>query len=340
MTDISLDQRRLELDERELALREKEFRAKHKFSFLEVLRSLGLPLASLVASIAVFVIQQQQQTFTEALDSMRSGYTAYFTQIGNLGAIDSLQKFDQAEAIFDGTTKAFPEVFCGARQDYAKRLNNSPLDRPLIDGKLKELANKAPPKIDPGYESASRTLKLSWLAPRPTKCEPLEVQGQTIADAAPPPPPPLTTPSAPAETPAAAPGRAPAALDDKIEIGKRIVIQRPGKIDQLHRVFFHVGVARDTRPDSPERALINTIREDGASMGLRVVNGIETVEGFDKASIRYYGPDERPAAERLKKLLETYYAADFQLTELGAQYPKMPRQNIEVWLPDSAKAKK
>jgi hypothetical protein len=348
MSDAELENRRLDLEERDLILREKEFASKHKFSFLELLKSLGLPLASIVASLAVFVIQQQQQTFTEALDSMRSGYTAYFTQIGNLGAIDSLAKFDEAEAIFDGTTQAFPEVFCGARQDYAKRLNNSPLDRPLIDGKIKELSERGVPKIDPGYESASRTLKLSWLAPRPTKCEPLQVQGQTIAEAIelPPPEPVAAAPGAPspvdsAPSPSGVATPLPATKDAKPEIGKRLpAILRPAKTEQLYRVFFHVGPARDTRPDSPERTLINTIREDGASLGLRVVTGIQTVDGFDKASIRFYGAEERPAAERLKKLLEGYYATEFTLTELGKDYPKMPRQNIEVWLPDGVKARK
>ena len=47
-------------------------------SVLDWVKGLGLPIASLIASVAFFGIQMQQQAFERKLTNVESGYRTYF----------------------------------------------------------------------------------------------------------------------------------------------------------------------------------------------------------------------------------------------------------------------
>ncbi|HVY85750.1 MAG TPA: hypothetical protein VG943_11490, partial [Caulobacterales bacterium] len=104
------------------------------------------------------------------------------------------------------------------------------------------------------------------------------------------------------------------------------------------RVFFHISAGGHR--DTPDLMFANEARMGLAPFNYRVVRGVERVNPTDvpdHAQVRYFGDAERPAAEQLAAYLNWQFQDEglqFQLVPIGAQYPNMPHENLEVWLPE------
>jgi len=104
------------------------------------------------------------------------------------------------------------------------------------------------------------------------------------------------------------------------------------------RVFFHIQAGGQR--DNGTWDFANQARVGLAQFNYRVMRGVERVNPGDvptNPEIRYFGPDEAPAAQQLANYLNWQFASEglhFQTKAIGATYPNMPHENLEVWLPD------
>ncbi|MES1156660.1 MAG: hypothetical protein ABUL73_02665 [Alphaproteobacteria bacterium] len=104
------------------------------------------------------------------------------------------------------------------------------------------------------------------------------------------------------------------------------------------RVFFHIPAGG--RRDTGTWDFANQARVGLAQFNYRVMRGVERVNPGDvptSPEIRYFGPDEQPAAQQLANYLNWQFASEgsqFHITAIGNRFPNMPHENLEVWLPD------
>src|SRR5579871_1311518 len=101
----------------------------------------------------------------------------------------------------------------------------------------------------------------------------------------------------------------------------------------LMRVFFHY------RADGPRTAeFIEPYRIELASYNYRVIRGVQRMskEQFpQKSEVRYFGEAEAPAAKQLAAYLSWKFSGEglqFTPRAIGASYPNLPHENIEVWV--------
>ncbi|MES1200831.1 MAG: hypothetical protein ABUS57_05220 [Pseudomonadota bacterium] len=105
------------------------------------------------------------------------------------------------------------------------------------------------------------------------------------------------------------------------------------------RVFFHIS-AGGRRDGVGVLEWANQARLGLAPYNYRLVRGVERVNPGDvptNPEIRYFGDAEAPAAEQLARYLNWQFQSEglhFQLKAIGAAYPNMPHENLEVWLPE------
>jgi hypothetical protein len=172
--------REIDLREREVFLQEQRARLETRSSLLDWARGLALPIASIIVSAAIFLVQTQQMAVQDAWENAREGYKQYFEGI-RAAPIDSEAGYEDALAVFVATTQAFPEIFCGARQDFAVRLDRSVLPRATVDSRLAELRARTAPVRDSFYPADL----LRFLRSTPAACGAIVLENeQAMAGAA------------------------------------------------------------------------------------------------------------------------------------------------------------
>ncbi len=323
MADNEIQARELALRERQLELDEQKMRT----SFVDWLMGLGLPIASLVASVAVFLVQAQQQGFERSLNSVRDGYKMYFDGVAKID-LKTIDDYYNAKRVLETTSKIYPEVFCGARNDLVTRIMSAPMnvDREPLMAEINEL-----PAPDPSAGlTQPKWSKLDWLEPSVPKCSTLPKAGP--ADAA-------NAPASAAPPASAATSDGVAAKDSKTATAK-IAPATPSSAEQAatparaYRIFVQIGPTRD-------RDAVNAMGGEAAALGYRMAGAEQMRWPINRAEVRYFGPDQQADAEALAKWMTTKYASEgitFQARAIGKMFPNLPEDTMEVWIPDSASA--
>jgi hypothetical protein len=321
MADIEMQARELALRERALEIEERKMRT----SFVDWVKSLGLPIASLVASVAVFIVQAQQQGFERSLNSVRDGYKMYFDGVSKID-LKTVDDYYNAKRVLETTSKIYPEVFCGARNDLVTRIMSAPLnvDREPLMAEINEL-----PAPDPSAGlTQPKWSKLDWLEPSVPKCNALPKAGP--ADAA-------NTPATAAAPQAAPPDGVAAKKSETAKIAPSAPTPAADQATtptRAYRVFVQVGPTRD-------RDAINAMGAEAATLGYRMAGAEQMRWPINRAEVRYFGPDQQTDAEALAKWMTTKYAGEgitFRARAIGKMFPNLPEDTMEVWVPDSASA--
>jgi hypothetical protein len=331
MPDQELSAREIALRERQLDLEERKLKA----GLIDWVKGLGLPIASLVASVAVFLVQMQQQSFERSLNSVREGYKMYFDNISKID-LKTDDDFYRAKRVLETTAKIYPEVFCGARDDLVTRIMSAPMESDRLQ--LTNEVNTLTPGDLQTQVQMPKWIKLDWLEPRTPSC--------TVTAKA--------TPMAPTESPAASPpstsiaasaargdsappaaglaAPAPAAAPPAAE-ASRVQAQQVTPT-RAYQVFVQIGPTRD-------RAQLDAIRDEAAGLGFRMAAGVEKIRRpITRAEIRYFGDDQDRDAQALADFMNAKFAAEginFTPNPIGRAYPNLPKDTMEVWVPDSAK---
>ncbi|HWA01358.1 MAG TPA: hypothetical protein VG841_13695 [Caulobacterales bacterium] len=324
------------------------------------LSKYGIP--SILASIVVFAFQQQQQTFDRLQANVQSGYQFYSS---NRTQLSSSEDADRELALLKIVGRAFPNIYCDLRDDLYQRVlaaqNADTVKSGGIDSADLELLRSSimaheldHPKVLPLPTNVIEALTPHFGPQTAKACPGLNVPTPVVAQAQPTAPAPQAAPSATTATAdaaqttqtqsaglsgvrseVAAAARAPAR-------GLAVAAANQPALSSsaaTMRVFFHVsaGGHRDT-PDA--LAWSNRARMGLAPYNYRVVRGIERVNPGDvpdHPEIRYFGPNEAPAAEQLAVYLNWQFRDEglqFRLNAIGDRYPNMPHENLEVWLPE------
>jgi hypothetical protein len=331
-----------------------------KGTLLEWIKGLGLPVASLLVSGAIFVFQSQQQAFERQLSNVEDGYRFYFEHRTSL---ERHADADQEETLLKLISNTFPNVFCNVRADLHARVASAEAkdapdgfgedDRTLL---LTMITSRDAPEMRP--LSAAFELPNPWAKPqKPEKCAPLDMLRPSVAiapgsGAATAPitqePPPADDKKAEEKAEALAPSRelapsatdpaaaSPSVLADAAE-GLRAKARAFAQSNdpRVFRVFFHVRRDGDRDP-----AIFDPLRAPMATNGFRAMRGVEQVAAAPNAAqVRYFGADEAARATELAAMLNQYFASEkltFKTIAIGDQFPNMPRTTLEVWLPNAA----
>jgi hypothetical protein len=328
-TDDDLRMRELALRERQVAVDERRLHAEGRTTFLDWIKGLALPIASLVASVAVFLLQAQQQNFERTLDSVREGYKTYFDRVSKI-QFRSYDDYYNAKNALEMTTRIYPEVFCGARDDLVSRIANAPMavDRAPLVEEINEL-----PMPDTAVGVVQPTfLRLAWLEPHLPSCARTAKAGPAA---------PLATadggesarPAATAAGSAAPPSAAAPSAETR---GLAPAAAAPAMVaSRNYRVFVQVGPSRDV-------ARIDDMRAAGDAAGFRFVAGVEKIaRPFRAAQVRYFGPAQAADAEMLAKFMTAQFAGEgleFTARPIGRIFQNLPQDTMEVWIPDQGAA--
>jgi hypothetical protein len=127
--EADLRARELALRERQITLDQDTFVSSRRASMLDWVRGLALPIASLIASLFFFLVQQQQQAFERTLTNVQDGHKFYYARLLEVRGIDpenptavaagldldTIEKVNAAADALKSTVKIHPEVFCSAR---------------------------------------------------------------------------------------------------------------------------------------------------------------------------------------------------------------------------------
>jgi hypothetical protein len=315
--EIALRERQLDLDERKL-----------KTGLIDWVKGLGLPIASLVASVAVFLVQMQQQSFERSLSSVREGYKMYFDNVSKID-LKTDEDFYRAKRVLETTGKIYPEVFCGARDDLVNRIMSATMesDRVALSQEVNALT---PGKLEDQVQQP-QWVKLDWLEPRTPVC-PATAKATPMATTDSPASLPPSTSIAAATTAggtAPAPGLAPTASVPQARIQAQQVTPT-----RFYQVFIQIGPARD-------RAQFDAIRDEAAGLGFRMASGVERIRRpITRGEVRYFGEDQDKDAQALADFMNAKFAVEgvtFTPNPIGKAYPNLPTDTMEVWVPDSAK---
>jgi hypothetical protein len=106
----------------------------------------------------------------------------------------------------------------------------------------------------------------------------------------------------------------------------------------IYRVYFHIGVqgTKHVRPLD----IADQFRDELANQQYRVMQGVALVDSKilpNNPEVRYFGPEEQDAAEKLAAYLTEKFKSEhlvFTAKAIGEVFPYMNPDNIEVWLPD------
>ncbi|MBC7768149.1 MAG: hypothetical protein H7124_05130 [Phycisphaerales bacterium] len=323
-------------------------------TFLDWVKGLGLPVASLVASAAFFGIQMQQQAFERKLNNIENGYRSYFERRTSL---------EKAADVTTETTllqllgSAFPNVYCNVRADMYARATTAEgggtgedafteADRTYLISFL--VANRTPPRGEFRTDFGSLLRSQQEAAPQPCTAEfdtergvvapatePQAAPEDQVAENAPS----ASAPSATTELPAAAdtPQIDPAVrarIGVRADAAREIVERAYAPRAQTYQVFFHIreGSGRTRESLDPLRAPL-------AGANFRVMRGVQEIAtaSFPRGPrVRYFGPDQEAAANELVATLNAHYQSEgltFRADAIGTQYPNMPPTHLEVWVP-------
>lgn len=331
----------------------------------------GVP--SLVLSIAVLVVQQQQQTFDRLQRILESGYQFYSSGRTSLQyAGDGNRELSLLKIIGN----AFPNVYCDVRQDIYERASKADkpggidmegrklIDLVEINALFEGLENAPKPRRREAADNFIGAWTSTWASKKEgSACAALNnpaSEGQLIAEAAPTSPAPSDTAAAPtAPPPAPAPAKEVVATTDAAEKPSRagtagppaasapppVLSSTPDASSAPHmvalqtpmRVFFHIPAGS---PESRDIEVSEGPRVELAAYNYQVMRGVARVPLKSFASrpeVRYFGAEQEAAANQLKDYLNHEFSAeglDFTTREIGYMYKGMPPQNIEVWIPN------
>ncbi len=315
-------------------------------TLLDWVKSLGLPVASLVASAAFFGIQMQQQAFERKLNNIENGYRSYFERRTSLDTADDVTT---ETTLLQLLGNAFPNVYCNVRADMYARATAAEVgatsvgafteaDRTYLVSFL--VANHTPPRGEFRTDFISLLRSQQESAPRACVSEfdtersvvapaPVASNGSAV-EAAP-------NATAPAETPAPTPQITPSAraqIGTRADIAREIVERAYAPRSQTYQVFIHI---RDG--SGRTAASVDPLRTTLAEANFRVMRGVREIPTERFASgprVRYFGPDQESAANELVAALNEYYQSEglqFRADPIGASYPNMPPTHLEVWVP-------
>lgn len=330
MPDQELSAREIALRERQLDIEERKLRP----GLLDWVKGLGLPIASIVASGGVFLVQMQQQSFERSLSSVREGYKMYFDNISKID-LKTDDDFYRAKRVLEQTAKIYPEVFCGARDDLVTRIMSAPMESDRLT--LTNEVNALVPGDLQTQVQMPQWVKLDWLEPRTPNC-PITAKAAPMAPTdSPAAAPPGSSIAAAARIDSAAPpanlaAPAPAATAAVAE-SSRVQVQQVTPT-RAYQVFVQIGPTRD-------RAQIDAIRDEAAGLGFRMASGVEKIRRpITRGEIRYFGDDQDKDAQALADFMNAKFAVEgvkFTPNPIGKAYPNLPTDTMEVWIPDSAK---
>ena len=198
MTDTTLLTRELDLRERELKLEEQKLERARRASILDWVKGLALPIASLIASLFFFAVQQQQQAFERALGNVREGLKLYYEQVGEIerSAQDERLQIDLATDVFSSTVRIYPEVYCSARSDLLERISAAGMAVADQEAARRKVLNHGRPSAREGLGSPRWHFVTTMFEPTMPPCEAVKDQPAAAIKAAP------AAPAAPAEPPA------------------------------------------------------------------------------------------------------------------------------------------
>lgn len=325
MPDQELSARELALRERQLDIEERKLRT----GLIDWVKGLGLPIASLVASVAVFLVQMQQQSFERSLNSVREGYKMYFDNISKI-ELKTDDDFYRAKRVLETTAKIYPEVFCGARDDLVTRIMSAPMESDRLQ--LTNEVNALGPGDLQTQVQMPQWVKLDWLEPRTPSCTVTAKAAPMAPTESPAASPPSTSIAASARTDSA-PGVATPAPAAPAPEAARVQAQQVTPT-RAYQVFVQIGPTRD-------RAQVDSIRDEAAGLGFRMASGVEKIRRpITRAEIRYFGDDQDKDAQALADFMNAKFAAEglkFTPNPIGKAYPNLPTDTMEVWIPDSAK---
>jgi hypothetical protein len=324
-------------------------------SALEWVKGLALPVASLVASVAFFGVQMQQQAFERKLNNIENGYRSYFER---RTALDTADDVTTETTLLQLLGNAFPNVYCNVRTDMYARATTAEVggtaenafteaDRTYLVSFL--VANRTPPRGEfrtdffslirsqqeaaPQACTAEFDVERSVVAPEAEPTAP--ASEERVADAGPNTTAPITTREQ--TTVAQAPRIDPAVranVGARADSAREIVQRAYAPRAQSYQVFFHVrdGGGRTSESVDPLRASLG-------EANFRVMRGVRSVAASEfpaNAQVRYFGPDQQGAANELAAALDAHYRGEgltFETRAIGAQFPNMPPTHLEVWVP-------
>lgn len=315
-------------------------------------KGLGLPIASLIASAAFFGIQMQQQAFERRLKNLEDGYRFYFEERTPLQASGDV---DTERALLTMLGTAFPTVYCNVRADMYERAiaaeTSDDAGASLYTSADRDamvtfiIANRTPASADFRVDFGSL---MPWTRPsRPQQCtadfdvareqvaqqEVGEEQSAAAAETAPAADAPSGTPPTTAEAPRLDP-QLRERIGARVDTARVIVERAYAPRAETYQVFFHMRTG-----SSRTRESIDPLRAPLAQANFRVMRGVRTVDPWgssNPAQVRYFGPNQRAAADELVAALNAHYQSEgltFQTIPIGEQYPNMPPTHLEVWIP-------
>jgi hypothetical protein len=328
-------------------------------------RGVGLPFATLilsgVLSAAAFGIQMVQHSFEMRQANIENGFKFYFE---NRSQLKERTDADKEMSLLKLIGNAFPNVFCAVRQDTYERASSAETgvvqasagpapfgeaDRKNIVSFLVAHDRPTSPQFPAGLIAVVEAAMFSRNGGGdPQPCDPLTnaPPATTLASGEPA----TGLPAPPAAAPA--PSADQTAEEKKTETASRAQEVREG-INQaaqglfghhIFRVYFHIGVqgTKHARPLD----IADAFRDDLANQQFRVMQGVALVDTKilpDNPEVRYFGPEEKEAADKLAAYLTEKFKGEslvFTAKQIGDRFPAMNPDNIEVWLPDPGTAPK
>lgn len=318
---------------------------------LDWVKGLALPVASLVASVAFFGVQMQQQAFERKLVNIENGYRSYFERRTSL---------EKAADVTTETTllqllgSAFPNVYCNVRADMYARATAAEsgvgedafteADRAYLISFL--VANHTPPRGE--FRTDFFSLLRSQQESAPVACvASFDAERSVVAPA------PVATNETAPVTETAPGATAPTVVADaetqrtpqidpsvrtrigaRSDVAREIIERAYVPRAQTYQVFFHV-----REGSSRTAAAIDPMRTSLAEANFRVMRGVREIAAAEfpsRAQVRYFGPDQESAATELAAALNAQFQSEgltFETRAIGAQFPNMPPTHLEVWVP-------
>jgi hypothetical protein len=331
MTDTTLQVRELDLRERELKLEEQKLERARRASILDWVKGLALPIASLIASLFFFAVQQQQQAFERALGNVREGLKLYYEQVSEIerAGADARLNIDLATDVFSSTVRIYPEVYCSARSDLLERVAAAGMTAADQEAARRKVEAHPRPSAREGLGSPRWHFVTTMIEPTMPPCE----APKTAAAAEAGPTPVAASPAAPMESPAAAAPEPAASAPAGEAPPPPAPVEPQFRASQIYRIFVQVGVG-----GSP--AMVDPWRDEAAEAGFTMMRRVQEVgRPLKDGTVRYNGQGPNGAAvkadaEHLAAWLSAKLGQPIAAIEIGDRFPNLREDFLEVWLPD------
>jgi hypothetical protein len=303
-----------------------------------------------VLSAAAFGIQMVQHSFEMRQANVENGFKFYFDNRTQLKErIDA----DREMSLLKLIGNAFPNVYCDVRQDTYERASSAEIGLipvatgPALFGEADRknlvsflIAHDRPtsPQFATGMIGVIEASFFSRGGAEVQPCDALTANAPTtVASAEPNAAPPPAAP-APAGTVSATKSAEKTEAREKAAPNIAAAQRGDGIGTHIYRVYFHIGVqgTRHARPLD----IADQFRDELANQQYRVMQGVQLVDTKilpNNPEVRYFGPEEEEAANKLAAYLTEKFKAEkftFTAKAIGDLFPYMNPDNLEVWLPD------